>query len=208
MPPTIELSEEQKALLSLEDQETTIVRMKTRVRGMCVSLGELVIRQMVGLSGFTWAASALLAESPEEHMIEGICEMLLTAGRKIRKSEGERQTTSIGLIHAYIDLCVCRPSGASLDDDPRGKSVVETCLGRLQELQAKGNWSKRLSCIVKVRERERKAAFVLMSICAVQNLLDARKVGWHVKLHKRKAKGLSALKEEVWGARESLFVTI
>lgn len=69
-------------------------------------------------------------------------------------------------------------SGAFLDKDPMGKSLVETCFGRLQELQSKGAGSKRLTCLI-------------------QDLIDARRCGWHKKVHKEKAKGLSALKEEV-----------
>lgn len=151
LPSTVELSDEQKMELSPEDQEILITKMKTRVRGLCISLAEFVIRRMVGMAGFNRTASVLLArEAPEEHYIEGICQMLSTAG-------------------AFLDI------------DQMGKSLVETCFGRLQELQAKSVCSKRINCLI-------------------QDLIDARKVDWHKKIHKEKAKGLSALKEEVENA--------
>lgn len=83
LPSTVELSDEQKMELSPEDQEILITKMKTRVRGLCISLAEFVIRRMVGMAGFNRTASVLLArEAPEEHYIEGICQMLSTAGEK------------------------------------------------------------------------------------------------------------------------------
>lgn len=85
LPPTVELTPERKAELTLEDQEIFVVKMKTRVRGMCVSLAEFVVRRMVGMGGFNRAASVLLTrEAPEEHYIEGICQMLSTAGMKLQ----------------------------------------------------------------------------------------------------------------------------
>lgn len=81
LPLKLELSEEQKATLSLEDQEIQITKMKTRVRGLCVSFGEFLVRRMVGMRGFNLACRVLLADdNPGEHLIEGMCQMLTTAG--------------------------------------------------------------------------------------------------------------------------------
>lgn len=151
LPAKLELSEEQKATLSPEDQEILITKMKTRLRGLCVSFGEFLVRRMVGMRGFNLASCVLLAgDNPGEHLVEGMCQMITTAG-------------------------------AYLDSDPVGKVLLENSFGRLQDLQANGVFSKRISCLV-------------------QDLVDARKVQWHRKVHKERAKGLSQIKQDAENA--------
>lgn len=84
LPDTVELTEQQKTELTPDDQEIALVKMKTRVHGLCISLAEFVVRRMVGMGAFNRAASVLLQrEPPEEHFIEGICQMLFTAGKRV-----------------------------------------------------------------------------------------------------------------------------
>ena len=151
LPTKFELTSEQKRNMSPEDQETEMIKVKTRMRGLCVCFGEFLLRKIVSMRGFNIASCILLGdEQPQEHQVEGLCQMLTT-------------------------------TGAYLDNDPHGKPLLDNVFGRLQELKANGLLSKRISCLV-------------------EDLFDARKVKWHRKIHKERAKGLSQIKQDAENA--------
>lgn len=100
------------------DDEYDLSKLKRRMKGICVSFGEFLIRKIIPIRGFNVASCVLLGEKqPQDHFVEGLCQILTTAG-------------------------------AYLDTDPVGKLLIENVFGRLQELQLNKFLSKRISCLV------------------------------------------------------------
>jgi hypothetical protein len=65
------------------DDEYDLSKLKRRMKGICVSFGEFLIRKIIPIRGFNVASCVLLGEKqPQDHFVEGLCQILTTAGKK------------------------------------------------------------------------------------------------------------------------------
>ncbi|KAF8818757.1 putative eukaryotic translation initiation factor [Cardiosporidium cionae] len=80
------------------------------------------------------------------------------------------------VIECFLQL-ICT-TGYHIDQIPTLKSALDLWFGRLKELQNKDRYSKRLKCVI-------------------QDVLDLRKAGWRRKIHRERAKALSAVRGQL-----------
>ncbi|KAF8819068.1 putative eukaryotic translation initiation factor [Cardiosporidium cionae] len=80
------------------------------------------------------------------------------------------------VVECFLQL-ICT-TGYHIDQIPTLKSALDLWFGRLKELQNKDRYSKRLKCVI-------------------QDVLDLRKAGWRKKIHKERAKALSAVRGQL-----------